>query len=113
MSRRLLLLPVFALVLAQAEARPVVAPAAGPDGGSLRDQVPLQEARPREPGPANLKEATEIAIERYGGEVSAANTVERDGRRVHEIRLLLDDGTVRTVRIDPQTGAVILPREQR
>jgi len=72
----------------------------------------LQERRRREPGPATLTEAIEIAIERYGGRATNAETVERDGRRVHEIRLFLEDGSVRTVRINPDTGAILPPPER-
>lgn len=74
--------------------------------------VPVQEREEREPGPADLEEATEIAIERFGGEVASAATVERDGREVHEIRLFDEgnEGRVRTVRIDPDTGRIIPPR---
>jgi uncharacterized membrane protein YkoI len=72
----------------------------------------LQERRQREPGPATLTEAIEIAIERYGGRATNAETVERDGRRVHEIRLFLEDGSVRTVRINPDTGALLPPPER-
>jgi uncharacterized membrane protein YkoI len=79
-------------------------------GESDRDWTPFvmaQQVEEREPGPADLEEAIEIAVKRYGGELAGAATVERDGRRVHEIRLLVDDTSVRTVRIDPDTGAII------
>lgn len=72
--------------------------------------VASQEVPEREPGPANLEEAIEIAVKRFGGEPAGAATVERDGRRVHEVRLLDEtNGSVRTVRIDPDTGAIIPP----
>jgi len=73
-------------------------------------QEPAPEPEQREPGPVNLEQATEIARARYGGQVSRTDTVEIDGKRVHEIRLLLENGSVRTVRIDPATGAII-PQE--
>ena len=68
-----------------------------------------QESEEREPGPANLQEAIEIAVKRYGGRAADADTVIRDGVEVHEIRLFSEDGTVRTVRIDPETGRIIPP----
>jgi uncharacterized membrane protein YkoI len=71
-----------------------------------------QESDEREPGPADLEEAIEIAVERYGGRATNAETVERDGQLVHEIRLFGEDGSVRTVRIDPETGAII-PQRRR
>jgi uncharacterized iron-regulated membrane protein len=84
------------------------------EAGPSAAVVPLvatQEAKEeREPGPADLAEAIEIALKRYGGRAASSETVVRDGRRVHEIRVLGDDGSVRTVRIDPDTGAIIPQR---
>ena len=110
MKRLTLIGSLSLVVMAEAGARPLPPP---PDPAASAPARTLQEARRREPGPADLKEAIEIALERFGGKAAEAATVERDGRRVHEIRLLLDDGSVRTVRIDPATGAIIEPREQR
>jgi hypothetical protein len=91
----------------QARQRPSLDPAP-----SVAAQFVVMQARERRPpGPADLNEAIEIAQKRYGGEVSRADTVERDGRQVHEVRLLVDDGNVITVRIDPATGAII-PQER-
>ncbi|MDX1563547.1 MAG: PepSY domain-containing protein, partial [Gammaproteobacteria bacterium] len=61
----------------------------------------------REPGPANLQEAAEIAVKRYGGRAIGAETVVHEGRTVHEIRLYNDEGSARTVRVDPATGAIL------
>jgi len=72
--------------------------------------VVSQESEERKPGPADLEEAIEIALKRYGGRAAGAETVVRDGRRQHEVRVLSDDGSVRTVRIDPETGAIIPQR---
>jgi uncharacterized membrane protein YkoI len=71
--------------------------------------VATQQAdeREREPGPADLEEAIEIALKRYPGEAAGAETVVREGQRVHEVRVFGQDGTVRTVRVDPETGAII------
>jgi uncharacterized membrane protein YkoI len=64
------------------------------------------EARP--PGPANLQQAIAIAIKRFGGRAAGAETVTQDdGKRVHEVRVLSDEGRARTVRIDPGTGAIL------
>ena len=112
MSCRLLIACFGCLVLVQAEARPAAAPSDSPAAVSPAPQQPLQGRRQREPGPATLEEAIEIASERYGGRATNAETVERDGRRVHEIRLFLEDGSVRTVRINPDTGAILPPPER-
>ena len=108
MIRPLLILFVGLTSLDVASARFVVTdpePAAG--ASSL---APAQELTDRRPRPADLDDAIEIAEKRFGGQAAGAETVVRDGRRVHEVRLLGDDGSVRTVRIDPRTGAVIPPR---
>jgi uncharacterized membrane protein YkoI len=55
----------------------------------------------------SLAQATEIALQRYPGQVVRAETVTRGGRREHQIRVLGADGRVRTVRIDAQTGAFL------
>ena len=81
-----------------------------PLGEPADDRSPLvvsQETEEREPGPATLEEAIEIALKRYGGQATRSETVERDGQLVHEVRVLGEDGSVRTVRIDPGTGAII------
>ena len=58
-------------------------------------------------GPVSLAEATELAQSRYPGRVVRAETQSRGGRRIHTIRILGTDGSVRTVRIDAQTGAFL------
>jgi uncharacterized membrane protein YkoI len=92
---------------------PVLAFPVRTGGDAIAESSPLvasQEAPEREPGPADLEEAIEIAVKRFGGEPAGAATVERDGRQVHEVRLLDEtNGSVRTVRIDPDTGTIIPP----
>ena len=82
-------------------------PQPGESGHEATRYIVSQEAEEREPGPATLEEAIEIAIKRYGGQATRSETVEREGQLVHEVRLLGEDGSVRTVRIDPDTGAII------
>ena len=87
-----------------------------PDASSAGGPVAfatMQESDEREPGPADLDEAIEIAEKRFGGRAVGSETVERDGQLVHEIRLFNEeDGTARTVRIDPETGEIIPPRRR-
>ncbi|QOC23319.1 hypothetical protein IC757_04000 [Wenzhouxiangella sp. AB-CW3] len=47
----------------------------------------------------SLQEAAERVARQYDAEVVSARTVERDGRRIHVIRILTRDGVVRTVRV--------------
>jgi uncharacterized membrane protein YkoI len=85
-------------------------------------QLPLQdveqEAEPLAPaqdqlapaqrgGGVSREQATAMALMRYPGRVVRAETVQMGDRVVHEIRILGDDGRVRTVRIDAQTGAFL------
>lgn len=91
---------------------PAFARAIGPASAAAFEPPSLvasQQAneREREPGPADLEEAIEIALKRFGGQAAGAETVEREGQRVHEVRVFGEDGTVRTVRVDPDTGAII------
>lgn len=65
--------------------------------------VEAPSARVAQRGGVSLQQAVALAQERYSGQVVRAETVARGGRQVHEIRLL-DDGRVRTVRIDAQSG---------
>jgi hypothetical protein len=59
-------------------------------------------------GGVSLQQATAMAQSRVPGRVVRAETVQMGDRVVHEIRILAEDGrTVRTVRIDAQTGAFL------
>ena len=52
----------------------------------------------------SLRRAMAIALGRYPGRVVRAQTMSRGDRIVHEIRILDDEGRVRTVQIDAKTG---------
>ncbi len=56
-------------------------------------------------GGISLGQATAMARSRYPGRVVRAEMVMMGERVVYEIRILGDDGRVRTVRIDAQTGS--------
>jgi uncharacterized membrane protein YkoI len=63
---------------------------------------------PDKPGPTSLAQAIQIAIERFGGRAAGSETVVLEsGERVHEVRLLGEEGNARTVRIDPETGEIL------
>ena len=55
----------------------------------------------------SLAQATAIATRQVQGRVVRAETVNRGGRVIHEIRILGEDGRVRTVRIDAETGQML------
>lgn len=58
-------------------------------------------------GGISLGQATAIARSRYPGRVVRAEAVMLGDRVVYEIRILGDDGRVRTVRIDAQSGSFL------
>lgn len=58
-------------------------------------------------GSLSRQEAIAIAMRQFRGRVVRAETVARGGRTIHEVRILGDDGRVRTVRIDAQTGQIM------
>jgi uncharacterized membrane protein YkoI len=93
---------------AAAQARPRSLPleqvehAAEPLAAAQRDQL-----FPAQRGGVSLAQATSMAQGRYQGRVVRAETVQMGERTVHEIRILGDDGRVRTVRIDAQTGSFL------
>ena len=45
-----------------------------------------------------------LVKESVGGEVLRAKTTQREGRIVHEIRILTDDGLVRDLLFDAENG---------
>lgn len=110
MPRLFAIVSVLLLAHSQAMALSVERPGRPAISRALPVYFAAQKSEERKPGPADLKEAIEIALKRYGGKAADAETVERNGRTVHEVRILLDDGSVRTVRVDPRTGAIIPQR---
>lgn len=52
----------------------------------------------------SLDAAVAMVRQRYGGKVISAKTVGKPGNRVHVIKVLSDEGRVRTVRVDAQSG---------
>ncbi len=51
-----------------------------------------------------LEEAAELVARQHDAQVVSAHTIERDGRRIHVIRILTRDGVVRTVRVPADQG---------
>jgi hypothetical protein len=74
----------------------------------LEPILPLFDEMPRayvaQRGSISLQQATAMALSRYRGRVVRAEPITQDDRIVYEIRILGEDGRVRTVRIDAQTG---------
>lgn len=51
-------------------------------------------------------DAAEIVRQRYGGRVMGVNTRQQDGRIIYQVRILQDDGRMRTINVDGQTGKI-------
>lgn len=47
----------------------------------------------------SLEEAAERVARQHDAQVVSAHTIERDGRRIHVIRILTREGVVRTIRV--------------
>ncbi len=54
----------------------------------------------------SLDQAVRMVRERSGGRVLRAETTRRGGRSVHRIRVLSEDGRVRTWVVDAETGRI-------
>lgn len=98
--RRVLLGSVVLLLAGAAGARPL-------PGLPQHDSIGQDETlAPAQRGSVSLDQAVSIAQRRHPGRVVRAETTMRNGRLVHEIRILGDDGRVVTVRIDAASGEV-------
>lgn len=64
-------------------------------------------------GDISLDEAVENARQRVGGRVISAETRESDGQRYHNIRMLTEDGKVKRIRIDSESGKRVNRRRSR
>lgn len=64
-------------------------------------------------GGISLDEAVESVRDRNGGRVISAETQQRDGQQVHNIRLLTKDGKVKRIRIDSSSGQRVQGRPRR
>jgi len=98
--------PLVALTATLALARPVPMPAQ-----PAPPECPPPECAPTEviaqQGGVSLEQAQRLATQRYPGRVVRAETTVRNGRRVHEIRILVEgdgDSRMRIVRIDAESG---------
>jgi uncharacterized membrane protein YkoI len=102
-ARRAVLAAAVALLFAAAgaaEARPRALTLV--QGDTVAQLFPTQRG-----GGMSLAQATALAQSRFQCRVVRAETTQMGDRVVHEIRILGDDGRVRTVRIDAQTGSFL------
>ena len=71
---------------------------------SSRSRSPREAQEPRSEVRVSLDQAVSMVRRSTGGRVIKANTSWRNGRPVHNIRVLLENNRVRTIRIDAVTG---------
>jgi uncharacterized iron-regulated membrane protein len=78
-------------------------------GGAMVPVTPVA-AEPLRVAQANngisLAQATRMVREQTGGQVLRAETKRDKGRTVHRIRVLTEDGRVRTFTVDAETGRI-------
>ncbi len=67
------------------------------------------EGRPN----VSLDHAVKKARNRYNGRVISAETVDVENDKMHNIRILTDDGRVKRLRVDPSTGEYVKGRPRR
>jgi uncharacterized membrane protein YkoI len=103
---RLTALAAVLSAVSAAYARPTIVPLALLDTGDTPSAFMAQRGGGGGRG-ISLAQATAIAQSQFRGRVVRAEAVQRGDRVIYEIRILGDDGRVRTVRIDAQTGAVL------
>jgi len=73
----------------------------------LATAAPAQPGAPlmlAQSGEMTLDQSTQMVRERTGGRVLSARQVQRNGNRMHEVRVLISEGNVRVYRVDPATG---------
>lgn len=75
---------------------------AGPGGQPLPAALQVAQAEEK----VSLSQATRMVRERTGGQVLRAETKRSKGRTVHRIRVLTEDGRVRTWHVDAESGRV-------
>lgn len=87
---------LVAASLADATAAPVFA-----RGYDMAQETGAGQAR------VSLDQAVAIARRQVPGKVIGAETRERRGRVVHQVKILTPEGTVRVVRVDGESGRVL------
>ena len=64
-------------------------------------------------GSVSLDEAVEQVRDSVGGRVISAETKQRNGQRIYNIRMLTNEGKVKRIRIDSQSGRQLKHRSDQ
>ena len=86
----------------------LLAAAAGPGAPLTHAQpasTPNQNARAAS-SQVTAAGAAEIVRQQYGGRIMGVQTRQRDGRVIYQVRVLQDDGRMRTINVDGQSGKI-------
>jgi uncharacterized membrane protein YkoI len=70
---------------------------------AVAQPVLSQESVPDSPR-YSLDDAVALVKEKIGGKILRAETLQRDNRTVYQVRVITDDGRVRTISVDAQDG---------
>ena len=65
----------------------------------------------RAPPVLSINDAAGRAQDRFGGQVISISPAEQDGRRGYRVKILLENGRVKTLFVESRTGTVIDRRE--
>ena len=61
----------------------------------------------------SIHDAASRAQDRFGGQVISITPAEQDGRRGYRVKILLENGRVKTLSVESRTGTVIDRRERQ
>ncbi len=84
-----------------------LAPAAHGKPGQAEVRAGQSSLRVAQSKSYSLDQAVAKVRRQYGGKIIRAETRKSNGRPVHHIKVLSDNGRVRTVRVDGVTGRIL------
>lgn len=96
---RILLTILTSMLIAAPVATTMALQQASVEVAGLPEHVPEQDDAPLQSGCTTLSQAVAQARRQYKGRIVSAETQVSGGRETHVIKILTNDGTVKTVRI--------------
>lgn len=84
-----------------------LAPAAADARSSAVMQLAQSDSRPESRPRISAGQAASIVQRRYGGQVVDVDMRQSGGRVIYRVRILQDDGRIRTVRVNGETGEIM------
>lgn len=83
---------------------------APPAAAEARNGLPRAAADSRAEQNISASQAAAIVQRRFGGRVVDVDSYRRGGRLIYRVRLLQDEGRMRTIQVDGQSGDIIQRR---